>query len=72
VSRSPSRGASAAERALLLVKTPLPRRTLSRQAARGDRITEGIATGEVITGASMSLDGYIADPSDNVGPLFDL
>jgi dihydrofolate reductase len=25
----------------------------------------------VITQASMSLDGYIADPSDNVGPLFD-
>jgi dihydrofolate reductase len=27
--------------------------------------------GKVITQASMSLDGYIADPSDNVGPLFD-
>jgi dihydrofolate reductase len=25
----------------------------------------------VITQASMSLDGYIADPSDRVGPLFD-
>ena len=25
----------------------------------------------VTTQASMSLDGYIADPSDNVGPLFD-
>jgi dihydrofolate reductase len=27
--------------------------------------------GSVIMQASMSLDGYIADPSDNVGPLFD-
>lgn len=27
--------------------------------------------GKVLTQASMSLDGYIADPSDNVGPLFD-
>ena len=27
--------------------------------------------GKVITQASMSLDGYIADLSDNVGPLFD-
>ena len=27
--------------------------------------------GTVITQASMSLDGFIADPSDNVGPLFD-
>jgi dihydrofolate reductase len=27
--------------------------------------------GKVIMGASMSLDGYIADPSDNVGSLFD-
>jgi dihydrofolate reductase len=27
--------------------------------------------GKVVTQASMSLDGYIADPSDNVGPLFD-
>ena len=25
----------------------------------------------VVTQASMSLDGFIADPSDNVGPLFD-
>ena len=28
--------------------------------------------GTVITQATMSLDGYIADPSGNVGPLFDL
>jgi dihydrofolate reductase len=27
--------------------------------------------GKVITQASMSLDGYVADPSDQVGPLFD-
>ena len=27
--------------------------------------------GKVITQASMSLDGYIAELSDNVGPLFD-
>jgi dihydrofolate reductase len=27
--------------------------------------------GMVVTQASMSLDGYIADPSDAVGPLFD-
>jgi dihydrofolate reductase len=27
--------------------------------------------GKVVTQASMSLDGYIADPSDGVGPLFD-
>ena len=27
--------------------------------------------GKVVTQASMSLDGYIADPSGNVGPLFD-
>ena len=27
--------------------------------------------GMVITQASMSLDGFIADPSDDVGPLFD-
>ncbi|MGH3660014.1 MAG: dihydrofolate reductase family protein [Micromonosporaceae bacterium] len=27
--------------------------------------------GKVIMQASMSLDGYIADPSDGVGPLFD-
>jgi len=27
--------------------------------------------GKVIVGASMSLDGYIADPSGGVGPLFD-
>jgi dihydrofolate reductase len=27
--------------------------------------------GKVIAQASMSLDGYIADPSDDVGPLFD-
>jgi dihydrofolate reductase len=27
--------------------------------------------GKVVTQASMSLDGYIADPSDNVGPLFE-
>ena len=27
--------------------------------------------GKVITQASMSLDGYIADPNDQVGPLFD-
>jgi dihydrofolate reductase len=27
--------------------------------------------GKVITQASMSLDGYIADPAGNVGPLFD-
>ena len=27
--------------------------------------------GMVIAQASMSLDGYIADPSDDVGPLFD-
>jgi dihydrofolate reductase len=27
--------------------------------------------GKVVSQASMSLDGYIADPSDNVGPLFD-
>ncbi|HEX6674241.1 MAG TPA: dihydrofolate reductase family protein [Actinomycetes bacterium] len=27
--------------------------------------------GSVVMQASMSLDGYIADPSDNVGPLFD-
>src|SRR5439155_15523386 len=27
--------------------------------------------GKVIIQASMSLDGYIADPSDSVGPLFD-
>ena len=25
----------------------------------------------VVMQASMSLDGYIADPNDNVGPLFD-
>src|SRR5215212_3694163 len=31
----------------------------------------GAAMGKVITQASMSLDGYIADLSDNVGPLFD-
>jgi dihydrofolate reductase len=27
--------------------------------------------GKVIVAATMSLDGFIADPSDNVGPLFD-
>jgi dihydrofolate reductase len=27
--------------------------------------------GKVVSQASMSLDGYIADPSDDVGPLFD-
>jgi hypothetical protein len=27
--------------------------------------------GKVIASASMSLDGFIADPSDRVGPLFD-
>jgi dihydrofolate reductase len=27
--------------------------------------------GKVVTQASMSLDGFIADPSDGVGPLFD-
>jgi dihydrofolate reductase len=27
--------------------------------------------GKVVTQASMSLDGYIADPADRVGPLFD-
>ena len=27
--------------------------------------------GKVVSQASMSLDGYIADPSGNVGPLFD-
>src|SRR5688572_26218091 len=27
--------------------------------------------GQVITQASMSLDGFIADPNDQVGPLFD-
>jgi dihydrofolate reductase len=27
--------------------------------------------GKVITGATMSLDGFIADPSGGVGPLFD-
>ena len=27
--------------------------------------------GKVIMQASMSLDGFIADPSDRVGPLFD-
>ena len=27
--------------------------------------------GKVVSQASMSLDGYIADPSDNVGPLFE-
>jgi dihydrofolate reductase len=27
--------------------------------------------GKVVTQASMSLDGFIADPSDRVGPLFD-
>ncbi len=27
--------------------------------------------GRVVTQASMSLDGFIADPSDDVGPLFD-
>jgi dihydrofolate reductase len=27
--------------------------------------------GKVVSQASMSLDGFIADPSDNVGPLFD-
>jgi dihydrofolate reductase len=27
--------------------------------------------GKVFTQASMSLDGYVADPSDQVGPLFD-
>lgn len=27
--------------------------------------------GKVIIGATMSLDGFIADPSDGVGPLFD-
>lgn len=27
--------------------------------------------GKVITQASLSLDGFIADPSDGVGPLFD-
>ena len=27
--------------------------------------------GKVVMQASMSLDGYIADPSDRVGPLFD-
>src|SRR6266496_5426711 len=27
--------------------------------------------GKVVMQASMSLDGYIADPSDAVGPLFD-
>jgi dihydrofolate reductase len=27
--------------------------------------------GRVITGATMSLDGFIADPSGGVGPLFD-
>lgn len=27
--------------------------------------------GTVVMQASMSLDGYIADPSDQVGPLFD-
>jgi len=26
--------------------------------------------GKVIMQASISLDGYIADPSDRVGPLF--
>jgi dihydrofolate reductase len=32
---------------------------------------EGAVMGKVITQASMSLDGYIANLSDNVGPLFD-
>ena len=27
--------------------------------------------GKVVTQATMSLDGFIADPSDAVGPLFD-
>ena len=27
--------------------------------------------GKIVSQASMSLDGYIADPSDNVGPLFE-
>jgi hypothetical protein len=27
--------------------------------------------GKVITQASMSLDGFIADPNDQVGPLLD-
>lgn len=27
--------------------------------------------GRVVMGATMSLDGFIADPSDGVGPLFD-
>jgi hypothetical protein len=27
--------------------------------------------GKVVTHASMSLDGFIADPNDRVGPLFD-
>jgi hypothetical protein len=29
------------------------------------------AMGEVIASAAMSLDGFVADPNDAVGPLFD-
>jgi hypothetical protein len=34
-------------------------------------MTGGTVMGTVVMQASMSLDGYIADPSDQVGPLFD-
>ena len=33
--------------------------------------TEGVTVARVIATFSMSLDGFIADPSDAVGPLFD-
>jgi hypothetical protein len=40
--------------------------------ARTEKASKGgAAMGKVITQASMSLDGYIADLSDNVGLLFD-
>src|SRR5688572_7356961 len=48
-----------------------PTELLDRCQDRGSVKEGGAAMGKVITQASMSLDGYIAELSDNVGPLFD-
>jgi dihydrofolate reductase len=55
------------------VRPPRPRRTgvlplgdTYKTAHEGDG-----AMGKVIVAATMSLDGYVADPDDKVGPLFE-
>jgi hypothetical protein len=37
----------------------------------GLRKRESQTMGKVVAGATVSLDGFIADESDRVGPLFD-